>query len=169
MAYHCTVRVDETPIDGNELLKDLMLDPAHGGLTTFFGIVRNRNHGRQVEAVSYDGYVPLAEKMLRDICEEAQQKWGAMRVYVVHRLGKLGVGETSVAIGVSTPHRDEAYEASRYVIEQLKVRLPVWKKEHYMNGETEWLRGHALCGHHKVDESLIAIRPVQPANPERRL
>lgn len=123
-------------------------DSAHGAQLLFTGAVRSRNHGRDVCAVAYDAFEPLAEKVLRQICEEARERWGAgLRFIIVHRTGKLPVGELSVAIGVSAPHRDEAYQASRFVIEQLKVRVPIWKKEYYTDGETAWLKGHALCGH----------------------
>jgi len=118
----------------------------HGGMNFFFGAVRDFNGGKNVVAVSYDSFEPLAEKILREISEEAKAKWGSsLRICVIHRVGKLNCGDISVGVGVSSRHRDESYQASRYVIEQLKHRAPIWKKEHYENGETEWLKGHALC------------------------
>lgn len=131
-----------------ETLATLLDDPSHGAQIWFHGIVRNRNHGKSVNAVSYDAFQPLAEKVFREICEEARARWGeTLQAVVSHRIGKLGVGEIAVAIGVGMPHRDEAYQSSRYIIEQLKVRAPLWKKEHYEEGESEWLQGHALCSH----------------------
>lgn len=123
-------------------------DFGHGAQNFFFGAVRAKNFGRTVVAVAYDAFVPLAEATLFEIVRESKAKWGkSLKICVMHRTGKLDVGELSVAIGVSSPHRDECYQASRYIIEQIKQRAPIWKKEFYDNGETEWLKGHALCQH----------------------
>lgn len=116
-----------------------------GAQVIFCGVVRNLNEGRQVLAVTYDAHRALAEKTFREIAEEARALWGAdLRVLVAHRTGRLAVGDVSVLIGVASPHRDEAYLASRYVIEQIKVRSPVWKQEHYADGDSGWLKGHPL-------------------------
>jgi molybdopterin synthase catalytic subunit len=121
---------------------------SHGAQVVFTGMVRALNLGKQVTGVSYDAFEPLAEKVLREIAEEAREKWDpAMNILIRHRTGRLGVGETSVLIVVQTPHRAEAYEASRYIIDELKVRAPIWKQEHYLEGDSQWLRGHALCQH----------------------
>lgn len=120
----------------------------NGAGTLFRGVVRERNLGKAVVAVSYDAFVPLAEKVLARICAEAGERWGQnLRIFVAHRTGRLAVGEASVVIGAGATHRDESFQAARYVIEQLKARAPIWKKEYYEDGETDWLRGHALCGH----------------------
>ena len=120
----------------------------YGARIIFFGVVRKENLGRQVVSVSYDTFPPLAETVLREICVEAQTEVGsALQVRIEHRTGNLLVGEISLAISVSSKHRDESYRASRYIIEELKQRAPVWKKEFYEDGESEWLKGHALCGH----------------------
>lgn len=117
----------------------------YGAELLFYGTVRNTNEGRPVVAVSYDVFAPLAERTFSEIGEEAVARWGRdLRVVVVHRCGRLAVGEVSVVVGVASAHRDEAYLASRYVIEQLKVRSPIWKQEHYADGDSEWLRGHSL-------------------------
>ena len=143
------VTVSEAIIDlGLVNWSELQL-PHCGASNTFTGVVRNLNHGRQVSAVSYDAYIPLAEKVLKEIAAEAQEKWAKNgSVFIQHRTGKLMVGELSVMIIVHTPHRDESFQMCRYVIEQLKVRVPIWKKEFYLDGETEWLKGHELCSHH---------------------
>lgn len=141
----CQVRSGE--INENEIFRSVR-SLEHGGMNFFFGVVRDFNSGKRVVAVSYDSFEPLAETILRKISEEAKEKWGSsLRICVVHRVGKLNCGEVSVGVGVSSRHRDESYQASRYIIEQLKHRAPIWKKEHYENGETEWLKGHALCQH----------------------
>lgn len=116
-----------------------------GAEILFIGTVRNTNEGRSVSGVHYDGHIILGEKILRGLCEEAQLKWGDdLNFWVEHRLGTLKLGEASVVINVTSPHRDAAYMASRYVIEQIKVRLPVWKEEIYCEGDKEWLKGQTL-------------------------
>lgn len=124
----------------------------HGASNAFLGFVRNLNLGKSVVAVEYDCFKTLCEKIFNQIAEEAKQKWGKdSNILIIHRHGRLSVGEASVAIVVTTRHRDESYRASRYIIEEIKVRAPIWKKEFYIDGETEWVRGHALCQHRKVD------------------
>jgi molybdopterin synthase catalytic subunit len=141
------IRLTSDPIDPAQVQK-LLNDPRHGAQLLFHGVVRNSNHGRTVRAVSYDAFIPLAERCFHEICQEATERWGeTLQVVLIHRVGRLEVGDTSVSIAIGLPHRDEAYQASRYVIEELKKRAPIWKKEHYIDGESEWLQGHALCAH----------------------
>ena len=128
----------------------------HGAYNSFVGIVRNRNLGKDVVAVEYDCYIPLCKNVFAQIAQEAQSKWGTdANILVIHRHGKLNVGEASVAIAATTGHRDESYRITRYIIEEIKVRAPIWKKEFYTDGETDWVRGHALCQHRKVDHNEI--------------
>ncbi len=142
------VSITDKPIDTASLLKGHAASH-HGGQVSFFGIVRDVNFGRQVTGIEYEAFAPLAEKTFREFCQEAQTTWGQdLRVSVVHRVGALGIGDISVALIVSTRHRAEAYEASRYIIEELKHRSPIWKKEHYSDGSSDWVQGHALCQHH---------------------
>jgi molybdopterin synthase catalytic subunit len=134
------------------VLKNPELSASHGAEILFLGVVRNINLGRDVEAVAYDAFAPLAEKTLAEIADEARVKFAGtsgvpLQAVIYHRTGKLKVGEVSLAIAVSSRHRDEAYEASRYIIEEIKERAPIWKKEFYTDGESDWLKGHALCGH----------------------
>lgn len=140
-------KVVSEPIAVDALLQQVE-HPTCGATTLFLGCVRSPNHGREVLSVGYDAFEPLAEKEMIRIAEHARDAIEPkLRVAIAHRVGTLRVGEVSVAIAVATPHRDEAYRASRYVIEEIKVRAPIWKKERYVDGETEWLKGHALCGH----------------------
>ncbi len=117
-------------------------DPRDGAVVLFLGIVRNANEGRPVSGMEYDGYIEMAREQLAAIAEEAAGRAGSDRVAVVHRLGTLGIGEVSVAIAASTPHRAQAFDAARHVIEEIKERLPVWKREHYLDREAAWLDGH---------------------------
>jgi molybdopterin synthase catalytic subunit len=120
----------------------------HGAEVYFTGRVRNENQGRAVKALSYDSFVPLAEETLKVIAQESQHHWGAdLNIAIVHRIGKLELGDNAVVLAVSSRHRAEAYKASQYIISELKKRAPIWKKEHYFDGDSEWLQGHALCGH----------------------
>ena len=146
-------QVTDQSIDLGALVSRALPDD-QGAQVVFAGVVRNINLGRQVVAVEYEAFAPMAENVFREFAAEARQKFGpTTTVTIVHRVGRLNVGEASVAIIVTTRHRDECYRASRYVIEELKKRAPVWKKEFYTDGETEWVQGHALCGHHHDSHS----------------
>lgn len=112
-----------------------------GAALLFLGVVRNHNEGRAVGHLDYQAYPQMAETTLREIVEEAQARWRVGEIGAVHRIGRLEIGEVSVAIVVTAPHRGDAYEASRYVIEELKKRVPIWKREGYLDGESEWLTG----------------------------
>lgn len=113
-------------------------DPAAGAVVLFCGTVRDNARGRRVEFLEYEAYTALAEKEMRRIGEEAVRRWPLCRVAVTHRLGHLEVGETSVAIAVSAPHRGEAFEAGRFLIDTLKQTVPIWKKEVWGSG-AEWI------------------------------
>ena len=121
----------------------------NGALNMFVGKVRNHNMGKAVNAVSYDVFAPLACNVFQEICAEATAQFGErLRLYIEHYKGKLEIGGISVIIAVGSPHRDESFQACRYLIEQLKIRAPIWKQEHYVDGVSEWVKGHTLCGHH---------------------
>ncbi|MCB2081286.1 MAG: molybdenum cofactor biosynthesis protein MoaE [Rickettsiales bacterium] len=128
--------------------------PPNGAESLFVGTVRELNQGKKVLGVSYDVFEPLARQSFTDICKEAQEKWGKELVlYVVHGKGRLDVGGISIVIAAGSPHRDEAFKACRYIIEQIKHRSPIWKLEHYADGDSEWTQGCELCTHeHKAEE-----------------
>jgi len=110
-----------------------------GGVVTFLGTVRDLTGGRQTVALDYEAYPGMAEKKLAEIETEVRQRWPIGEVVLVHRLGHLEVGEISVAVAVSCPHRAEAFEACRYAIDRLKEIVPIWKKEYWSDGSTEWV------------------------------
>jgi molybdopterin synthase catalytic subunit len=114
---------------------------ADGATVLFLGTVREQNDGRAVRGMRYDAYVEMAGPVLREIATEAAARAGTGRIAVEHRFGELEIGAVSVAIAVSSPHRAESFDAARYVIEQIKLRLPVWKHEHYIDGESQWVAG----------------------------
>jgi molybdopterin synthase catalytic subunit len=122
--------------------------PGNGAAVMFIGTVRNRNHGREVMGVSYDVHAAMAKRSFHEICAEAcRQGPEGLRIYVTHASGRLPVGGLSVVIAAASPHRYDAFKACRYVIEQIKQRSAIWKQEHYTDGDSAWLQGHALCGH----------------------
>jgi len=112
-----------------------------GAVLLFLGIVRDHNEGRRVLSIRYDAYVAMAEQVLTAVAREAAERLGTPRIAIAHRIGELRVGEVSTAIAVSSPHRAEAFDACRYSIEEIKQRLPVWKEEHYAEGDAKWLEG----------------------------
>lgn len=127
-------------IDPAEVLARVGANEDGAGLL-FVGVVRDHSEGRAVGGVRYDAYEEMAAGVLREIADEAVKVLGTDRIAVVHRIGDLAVGEVSVVIAVSSPHRAEAYESSRFIIEEIKKRLPVWKKERYSDGVEEWVAG----------------------------
>lgn len=112
---------------------------ADGALLFFQGRVRRTNRGRAVSRLTYEAYGEMAERELSAICREALERFAVGSVAAAHRVGDLGLGEVSVAIAVTSEHRDDGYRASRWIIETIKVRLPVWKHEHYEDGESHWV------------------------------
>jgi molybdopterin synthase catalytic subunit len=132
--------VTTEPIDIGELLARVGAEQ-DGAVLLFLGVVRNHAEGRAVSGMRYDAYEAMARDVLAQIAGDASDRHGTDRIAVVHRVGDLGLGETSLAIAVSTPHRAEAYAASREVIEEIKKRLPVWKKERYVDGDSAWVEG----------------------------
>jgi molybdopterin synthase catalytic subunit len=112
-----------------------------GAVLLFLGTVRREHQGRSVRGMRYDAYDAMAVDVLQEIVREAATRCGTDRIAAVHRTGELELGAVSVAIAISTPHRVAAYEGSRYIIEQIKQRLPVWKQEHYTAGASRWLDG----------------------------
>ena len=135
-----TAFITRDPISADVVLQHVGAD-SDGAINLFLGVVRDHNDGSAVSGMHYDAYVEMAQRTLCDIVAEAEALPGVGRVAAAHRIGELQIGEVSVAIAASAPHRAEAYEASRYVIEQIKKRLPVWKQERYLSGEQKWLDG----------------------------
>ena len=114
-----------------------------GASASFAGIVRNHDHGRAVKGLYYDCYRSMAEKMIQVLIEEAETRWDVEKIRVSHRVGRLEIGEVAVAISVSSAHRAEAFEACRFMIEKIKEKVPIWKKQIFEDGTDEWV----LCGH----------------------
>jgi molybdopterin synthase catalytic subunit len=130
--------ITDRPIEVSDVLARVSRT-ANGATVLFLGTVREVNDGRGVTGIEYTAYRSMAERELASIVEEAAALADSNDVAVEHRLGELAVGECSVAIAVAHPHRGRAFEAARYVIEELKQRVPIWKREHYMDGTREWV------------------------------
>ena len=126
------------PIDTLALRRKLS-DPACGGYASFEGWVRDHNEGQQVRALEYEAFEALAEREGARILEEARERFQVAHTACVHRIGELAIGEMAVWVGVSAAHRHEAFLACRYIIDEVKHRLPIWKKEHYLNGDSGWV------------------------------
>jgi len=115
-----------------------VVDERAGAIATFLGTVRAHSRGRDVVALEYEAYEEMAEEVMAEIADEVQSRYDLCKVAMAHRLGRVEVGETSVAIGISAPHRQDALAACADAIEALKARVPLWKKELYADGE-EWI------------------------------
>ncbi len=133
------IRLTREPLKRDELVAAVS-HPSVGGIVVFEGVVRDNARGKQVRYLEYDVYEEMAEQQIRAIVTEAQQRWGVERVAVAHRFGRLEIGEASVIIVVASPHRGQAFDACRYIIDTLKSTVPIWKKEVATNGE-EWVEG----------------------------
>jgi MoaE-MoaD fusion protein len=128
-------QVVEHPLSPDALAA-LVDDPGAGGVVVFSGVVRNETGGRPVKLLEYEAHAPMAEAKLREIGQAIRARWAEVkRVAILHRIGRLEIGESSVLIAVSAAHRGDAFEACRYAIDTLKRTVPVWKKEHFEDGE----------------------------------
>ena len=152
-----SVCVSKDPLDVSKAC-DAVADPANGAIDVFVGAVRNNHQGQAVTGITYDVHETLATEEFLNICREAQGLWPQTRYYVAHYQGYLDVGGVSVLIAVSAPHREEAFEACRHIIEDIKKRAPVWKKEHYIDGESAWLPGHSLVTAEPEDQTVCCGR-----------
>lgn len=130
-----------------ESYRNDLADPAAGGYAAFEGWVRNHNEGLAVTRLEYEGFEALAVKEGERIVKEAIERFGVLQAACVHRLGSLDIGDLAVWVGVSSRHRAEAFEACRYIIDEVKHRVPIWKKEHYVNGDSGWVNCERCAEH----------------------
>ncbi|NNF40966.1 MAG: molybdenum cofactor biosynthesis protein MoaE [Woeseiaceae bacterium] len=130
-----------------ESLQSALRDPGAGGYCSFEGWVRNVNEGRQVDRLEYEAYEPLVIAEGERVLEEARERFPYLQARCVHRTGLLEIGDLAVWVGVAAAHRDEAFKACRYIIDELKVRLPIWKKEHYSDGDSGWVNCERCAQH----------------------
>ena len=136
------VKITREPLDEAAVttLVRALADPADGGVVIFQGVVRDNARGKRVRYLEYDAYPEMAEQQMASIAAEVERRWHTGNVALVHRIGRLEIGECSVVVVVACPHRGEAFEACRYAIDTLKTTVPIWKKEVAEDGE-EWVEG----------------------------
>ena len=121
-------------------------DPACGGICVFEGRVRNHNGGQEVLGLAYECYEPMALRQMEGLAAQAMRQWKLGKVVMAHRIGAIPIGEAAVWIGVAAAHRAEAFEACRFLIDEVKLKVPIWKKESYRSGQEAWVD----CGHNHV-------------------
>ncbi|WP_313803317.1 molybdenum cofactor biosynthesis protein MoaE [Cytobacillus sp.] len=129
--------ISKEPINVQEVI-DKVVQREAGAITTFIGTVRELTHGKKTLYLIYEAYESMAVKKLEQIGNEIKERWQGSEVAITHRVGKLDITDVAVVIAVSTPHRADAYEANRYAIERIKEIVPIWKKEHWEDGQ-EWI------------------------------
>jgi molybdopterin synthase catalytic subunit len=130
--------ISQAPLDPAPLVK-LVESPDMGAIVTFAGVVRNNFGGRATAHLEYEAYAPMATKVLEQLAEEARGQWGTGPIAIHHRTGRLAIGETAVLIVVAAPHRHEAFEAAELIMDRIKQVAPIWKKEIWADGESEWI------------------------------
>jgi molybdopterin synthase catalytic subunit len=149
------MRISHTTIEPDKLRASLT-DNAAGGYVAFEGWIRDENEGQEVLRLEYEVYEPLAVKEGAEIIDEAKAKYPILNADCVHREGLLELGECAVWVGVTAAHRDEAFAACRYIIDEVKTRLPIWKKEYYVNGDSGWVNCER-CATHAHPERIKAV------------
>ena len=128
----------EAPLDVSEAASFLYTERA-GGVNLFIGVTRQWTGNKETLKLTYECYLPMALKEMEKLLLESCEKWPVEKVYMIHRLGEVPLGRPSVIIGVATPHRSEAFEACKFLIDELKIRVPIWKRENYADGSEEWV------------------------------
>jgi molybdopterin synthase catalytic subunit len=152
-------QLNSSKIDPNKL-RSSVLHPSCGGLVIFEGIVRDFNEGKVVTALEYEAYPELVDTESKKIFSEIQSQFQCRSVVVEHRIGKLDVGDIAVWIGVSSVHRGAAFKACEYMIDELKIRLPIWKKEHYSDHFSSWVNCQT-CGNYKSKVHTPLFEPCK--------
>jgi molybdopterin synthase catalytic subunit len=132
------IQLNHDPIDSSAVIESVQ-SPAAGAVVLFLGTTREFTAGRQTESLDYESYGEMAFRKLEELEQEARQQWSLTELTIVHRLGHLGLGEASVAIAVSAPHRKDAFTAGQWLIDTLKEIVPIWKKENWADGTSEWV------------------------------
>lgn len=143
--------ISKEALDRETLVRSMQGNPAVGALATFEGWVRNHHEGRIVVRLEYEAYEEMAQKEGARIIEDATERFDIQKARCVHRVGRLEIGEIAVWVGVTAAHRGDALHACEYIIEELKKRVPIWKKEFYVEGDGGWVDLSSDCGFRIVD------------------
>ena len=132
------IQLTHEPIDFATLTESVRSNAA-GAVVLFLGTVRELTNGRQTLALDYEAFPAMAKAKFQELIAEARSRWPVVNAAIIHRLGRLELGDVSVAVAVSTPHRQQAFEAGKFLIDRLKEVVPIWKKENWADGTTEWI------------------------------
>jgi molybdopterin synthase catalytic subunit len=151
-------RITKKKLDAGAIVASIGA-PGVGGSVLFIGTVRDNSEAGKVDRIFYDAYPPMAEKKLIEIEEDVARKWPMVSIRLQHRIGELKVGDVSVAVAASAPHRAESFEACRYAIERIKREAPIWKKERLADGSEAWVEGHAI-GRAKPRAKIVGVSKV---------
>ena len=138
------IEITTGPLAPEPFLQHVRHDES-GAVALFLGVVRDHSHGRRVLYLEYDAYAEMAERKLREVAEEALARWPVTDVAIAHRTGRLEIGETSLLVAVSSPHRQEAFAACHHIVDRIKEVVPIWKKEVWEGGEA-WIEGDPVAG-----------------------
>lgn len=131
------IQISNKPIDVEQILRSVH-DVRCGASVLFLGTTRSVTDGKQTLELEYECYEAMAQNMLQELATEASRRWPILQCSIVHRTGPVAIGEPSVAVAVSSPHRADAFEAGEWLIDSIKHAVPIWKKEHWADGQTEW-------------------------------
>lgn len=153
------IHLTREPIDSNMLLEEVSSTQA-GAVVLFLGTVREWTHGEQTLALDYEGYPEMAVAKMAELESQARERWPLTGCAIIHRLGHLELGEASVAVAVSSPHRKQAFEAGEWIIDTLKQVVPIWKKENWADGSTAWVHP----GMDEVPKPEFAAPPEEEGN-----
>ena len=146
------IRVTDRVLTPDEAVA-AVASPAAGAINVFLGVVRDNNLGRRVDHLVYDAYPSMAEKVMRELAEDAKARFGLEDCAILHRTGRLEIGETSLLIAISCGHRAESFEGGHWLVNEVKKRVPVWKKEVWDDGE-EWVEGPESLGLQQAPSSM---------------
>lgn len=143
------------------------MDPESGGIVLFVGTIRNRKGSETVKSLEYEVYRPMAQRRVAELEQEIRRRWPVKSVTMIHREGKLKIGEVSVVVAVSAAHRREAFEAARFAIERIKGSFPIWKREKLEGGRCSWVEGTPIQT--TAEKRTATIRSRGTVRPRRRI
>ena len=146
-------RISRKPIDPTKALESVMDEDA-GGIVLFVGTIRNQTKGKEVKGLDYEVYRPMAERQIAKLEEEIRKRWPVRSIRLIHREGRVKVGEVSVVVAVSAVHREEAFEAARYAIDRIKESFPIWKREKFRGGRYAWVKGTPIQSYPASDRAI---------------
>ena len=150
-------RISRKRIDPSKALESVMDEDA-GGIVLFVGTIRNQTRGKEVKGLEYEVYRPMAERQIAKLEEEIRKRWPVKSIRLIHREGRLKVGEVSVVVAVSAVHREEAFEAARYAIDRIKESFPIWKREKFRGARYAWVKGTPIQSCPASDRAISGSR-----------